>query len=76
MNKIFRYGHKMKNENPYFNFNQTTLSFLTPDFCRCLNEKYLICLGVCTHLGCVPIAHAGDWKGYYCPCHGSHYDTW
>lgn len=42
---------------------------------RCRNEKYLICLGVCTHLGCVPIAHAGDWKGYYCPCHGSHYDT-
>lgn len=42
---------------------------------RCQNEKFLICLGVCTHLGCVPIAHAGDWKGYYCPCHGSHYDT-
>lgn len=42
---------------------------------RCKNEKYLIALGVCTHLGCVPIAHAGDWKGYYCPCHGSHYDT-
>jgi len=42
---------------------------------RCVNEKYLICLGVCTHLGCVPIAHAGDYKGYYCPCHGSHYDT-
>jgi len=42
---------------------------------RCVNEKFLICLGVCTHLGCVPIAHAGDWKGYYCPCHGSHYDT-
>jgi len=46
-----------------------------PDAERCTNEKYLICLGVCTHLGCVPIAHAGDWKGYYCPCHGSHYDT-
>lgn len=32
-------------------------------------------LGVCTHLGCVPISHAGQWGGYFCPCHGSHYDT-
>jgi len=42
---------------------------------RTLNPKYLIVLGVCTHLGCVPIANAGDWGGYFCPCHGSHYDT-
>jgi len=42
---------------------------------RCKNEKYLICIGICTHLGCVPISHAGNWKGYFCPCHGSHYDT-
>lgn len=32
-------------------------------------------LGVCTHLGCVPIANAGEFGGYYCPCHGSHYDA-
>jgi ubiquinol-cytochrome c reductase iron-sulfur subunit len=31
--------------------------------------------GICTHLGCVPIANAGDFGGYYCPCHGSHYDA-
>lgn len=30
--------------------------------------------GVCTHLGCVPIGEAGDYGGWYCPCHGSHYD--
>lgn len=42
---------------------------------RCPNSKWLIVLGVCTHLGCVPIADAGDYGGYYCPCHGSHYDT-
>ena len=30
---------------------------------------------ICTHLGCVPIANAGDFGGYYCPCHGSHYDS-
>ena len=32
-------------------------------------------LGVCTHLGCVPIGEAGDFGGWFCPCHGSHYDT-
>lgn len=31
-------------------------------------------LGVCTHLGCVPIGEAGDYGGWFCPCHGSHYD--
>lgn len=35
----------------------------------------LILLGVCTHLGCVPINAAGDYRGWFCPCHGTHYDT-
>lgn len=42
---------------------------------RVTNPNYLVLLGVCTHLGCVPIANAGDFGGYYCPCHGSHYDA-
>jgi ubiquinol-cytochrome c reductase iron-sulfur subunit len=37
-------------------------------------EKYLVLLGVCTHLGCVPASGAGDYGGWFCPCHGSHYD--
>lgn len=37
--------------------------------------EWLIVIGVCTHLGCVPIANQGDFNGYYCPCHGSHYDA-
>jgi len=42
--------------------------------------NWLITLGVCTHLGCVPLGAAegeakGDYGGYFCPCHGSHYDT-
>jgi len=41
---------------------------------RASDPKYLVVIGVCTHLGCVPIADAGDFGGYYCPCHGSHYD--
>ncbi|XP_057324955.1 cytochrome b-c1 complex subunit Rieske, mitochondrial [Microplitis mediator] len=42
---------------------------------RVKRSEWLIVLGVCTHLGCVPIANAGDFGGYYCPCHGSHYDA-
>ena len=42
---------------------------------RVKNPSYLVILGVCTHLGCVPISNAGDFGGYYCPCHGSHYDA-
>lgn len=37
--------------------------------------EWLVVIGVCTHLGCVPLANAGDYNGYFCPCHGSHYDT-
>ncbi|XP_030645923.1 cytochrome b-c1 complex subunit Rieske, mitochondrial [Chanos chanos] len=42
---------------------------------RVVNPSWVIVIGVCTHLGCVPIANAGDYGGYYCPCHGSHYDA-
>ncbi|XP_018321328.1 cytochrome b-c1 complex subunit Rieske, mitochondrial-like [Agrilus planipennis] len=42
---------------------------------RVKRPEWLVVLGVCTHLGCVPIANAGDFGGYYCPCHGSHYDA-
>ncbi len=38
-------------------------------------SQYLVMLGVCTHLGCVPIGDAGEYNGWFCPCHGSHYDT-
>lgn len=42
---------------------------------RTQDPKWLVVIGVCTHLGCVPVANAGDFGGYYCPCHGSHYDA-
>jgi len=41
---------------------------------RVQKPEWLVMLGVCTHLGCVPIGEAGDYGGWYCPCHGSHYD--
>ncbi|KAG6817617.1 hypothetical protein H0H87_006245 [Tephrocybe sp. NHM501043] len=41
---------------------------------RVQKPDWLVMLGVCTHLGCVPIGEAGDFGGWFCPCHGSHYD--
>lgn len=38
-------------------------------------KTFLVQIGVCTHLGCVPIGEAGDFEGWFCPCHGSHYDN-
>ncbi|KAL3776712.1 hypothetical protein ACHAW5_005581 [Stephanodiscus triporus] len=42
---------------------------------RVLKPEWLVVLGICTHLGCVPISGAGDFNGWFCPCHGSHYDV-
>mmetsp|Transcript_33886 Transcript_33886/g.41761 ORF Transcript_33886/g.41761 Transcript_33886/m.41761 type:complete len:143 (+) Transcript_33886:589-1017(+) len=42
---------------------------------RVVKDQWLIALGICTHLGCVPISNAGEYNGWFCPCHGSHYDT-
>ena len=46
-----------------------------PDADRVQNPEWLIMVGICTHLGCVPLGEAGDFDGWFCPCHGSHYDT-
>ncbi|MFQ5467241.1 MAG: ubiquinol-cytochrome c reductase iron-sulfur subunit [Kiloniellaceae bacterium] len=50
------------------------------DASRVKREEWLIVIGVCTHLGCIPLGQRlgdprGDWGGWFCPCHGSHYDT-
>lgn len=44
---------------------------------RAMDEagEWLVMTGVCTHLGCVPLGDAGDFGGWFCPCHGSHYDA-
>ena len=42
---------------------------------RAKNPEWLVMLGICTHLGCVPLTDKGDYDGWFCPCHGSHYDT-
>jgi ubiquinol-cytochrome c reductase iron-sulfur subunit len=51
-----------------------------PDSARVQRPEWLIVVGVCTHLGCIPIGQRpgdskGSWGGWLCPCHGSHYDT-
>lgn len=50
------------------------------DASRVQREEWLIVIGVCTHLGCIPKGQKsgdprGEWAGWFCPCHGSHYDT-
>jgi Rieske Fe-S protein len=40
-----------------------------------IDPRYLVMVGVCTHFGCIPVGEAGDFDGWYCPCHASHYDT-
>jgi len=47
---------------------------------RVQKEEWLVLLGVCTHLGCVPLGQKmsdskGEYNGWFCPCHGSHYDS-
>lgn len=57
------------------NVDMSSLKDPQDDKDRTKDPEWLVVLGVCTHLGCVPISHAGAFNGYYCPCHGSHYDT-
>ena len=42
---------------------------------RAKKPEWLVMLGICTHLGCVPLSDKGEYNGWFCPCHGSHYDT-
>ncbi len=45
------------------------------DESRVKKPEWLIVIGVCTHLGCIPLGHEGPYDGWFCPCHGSIYDT-
>jgi len=46
-----------------------------PDAKRVQKPEWLVVIGVCTHLGCIPLGHEGEFDGWFCPCHGSTYDT-
>tara|TARA_B100000579_G_scaffold402225_1_gene385314 strand:+ start:799 stop:1314 length:516 start_codon:yes stop_codon:yes gene_type:complete len=42
---------------------------------RVKKPEWLVMMGICSHLGCVPLSDKGEYNGWFCPCHGSHYDT-
>ena len=62
---------------------QTSLDGLPdpqPDADRVIEPQWLVLVGICTHLGCIPLGQGtgderGEYGGWFCPCHGSHYDT-
>ena len=57
--------------------NKNIIASDASDLNRTLDSEgeWLVMIGVCTHLGWVPLGDAGDFGGWFCPCHGSHYDT-
>ena len=57
------------------NVNIKELKHPETDEVRAKNPEWLVMVGICTHLGCVPLTDKGDYNGWFCPCHGSHYDT-
>ncbi len=73
--------HRSSNEiNDANNVLVDELKHMASDESRVKNPKWLVVIGVCTHLGCVPLGqkigdNKGEFGGWFCPCHGSHYDT-
>ena len=57
--------------------NLATLPDPQPDSARVKkgHDQWQVLIAICTHLGCIPLAHQGEYDGYFCPCHGSVYDT-
>jgi ubiquinol-cytochrome c reductase iron-sulfur subunit len=71
-------NHRTKKEiEEARNVNLASLPDPQPDTARVKqgHDQWQVLIGICTHLGCIPLAHQGDYHGYFCPCHGSQYDT-
>jgi ubiquinol-cytochrome c reductase iron-sulfur subunit len=71
-------NHRTKKEiEEAKNVNLASLPDPQPDSARVKagKEQWQVLIGICTHLGCIPLAHQGQYDGYFCPCHGSVYDT-
>ncbi len=71
-------NHRTKKEiEEAKNVNLASLPDPQPDSARVKEgkEQWQVLIGICTHLGCIPLAHQGEYDGYFCPCHGSQYDT-
>ena len=71
-------NHRSKKEiEEAQNVNLASLPDPQPDSARVKagHAQYQVLIAICTHLGCIPLAHQGSYDGYFCPCHGSVYDT-
>ena len=71
-------NHRTKKEiEEARNVNLASLPDPEPDQKRVKegHDQWQVLIGICTHLGCIPLAHQGQYQGYFCPCHGSVYDT-
>ena len=71
-------GHRSKKEiDEARNVNVSSLKDPQTDQARVKagHDQWLVLIGICTHLGCIPLAHQGQYDGFFCPCHGSVYDT-
>jgi ubiquinol-cytochrome c reductase iron-sulfur subunit len=74
---IFIFHRTRKEIDEAKNVDVANLPDPEPDSARVKagHEQWLVVIGICTHLGCIPLAHQGEFDGWFCPCHGSQYDT-
>jgi len=74
---IFIFHRSAKEIEEARKVNVSDLPDPEPDSARVMagHDQWLVLIGICTHLGCIPIAHQGEYDGFFCPCHGSQYDT-
>ena len=71
-------NHRTKKEiEEAVDVNLASLPDPQPDSARVKpgHANFQVLIGICTHLGCIPLTHSGPYNGYFCPCHGSVYDT-
>ena len=74
---IFIFHRTKKEIDEARGINVANLPDPQPDSARVKpdHDQWLVVIGICTHLGCIPLAHQGAYGGWFCPCHGSVYDT-
>lgn len=74
---VFIFHRTQKDIDLARNMNWQNLPDPAPDTARVKDghEHWLVVIGICTHLGCIPLPHQGDYDGWFCPCHGSQYDS-
>jgi ubiquinol-cytochrome c reductase iron-sulfur subunit len=74
---IFIFHRSKKDIDDARNVNVSSLPDPQPDQARVKegHDQWLVVIGICTHLGCIPLSRQGPYDGWFCPCHGSIYDT-